>query len=301
MTIWRLAECQHGVVSQRQLLELGLTRSGIRHRRVQGRLHELLPGVYAVGRPEVSKDGRLLAAVLSSGAGAVLSHLSAAELWGIRAGAARRPEVSVAASRFPRSRGVRVHRRAVLPPAEQTRRRRIPVTSPALTIVDIAPRLSTPGLEAAINEADVLGLINPDQLREWLERMPRMRGLGVVRRCLDRHSVLLTDSELERRFLRLIRAAGLPLPLTGRQLNGFKVDFFWPALGLVVEADGLRYHRTAAEQARDRRRDQAHARAGLTQLRFTHAQAAHEPGEVASTLAEVIARLTSSTVPGRIS
>jgi very-short-patch-repair endonuclease len=74
-------------------------------------------------------------------------------------------------------------------------------------------------------------------------------------------------------------------------LNGFKVDFYWPDLGLVVETDGLRYHRTPAQQARDRLRDQAHTAAGLTPLRFTHSQVAYERAHVRRTLAAVGARL----------
>ena len=82
--------------------------------------------------------------------------------------------------------------------------------------------------------------------------------------------------------------------MTGRYVNGFKVDFCWPELGLIVETDGLRYHRTPAQQATDRRRDQAHAAAGLTVLRFTHAQVAFDPGHVKSTLAAVARRLQAA-------
>ena len=85
-------------------------------------------------------------------------------------------------------------------------------------------------------------------------------------------------------------AAGLPAPLTQQQVNGFRVDFFWPELGLVVEVDGLRYHRTAAQQTRDRRRDHAHAAAGLTPLRFTHRQVAFERASVETTLRAVVRR-----------
>jgi len=101
----------------------------------------------------------------------------------------------------------------------------------------------------------------------------------------------MTDSELERRFLPLVDQAGLPRPLTQQRLNGFKVDFFWPGLGLVIETDGLRYHRTPAEQARDRLRDQTHTAAGLTQLRFTHAQVRYEAAHVRRTLAAIAHRL----------
>src|SRR5205814_5987973 len=126
-------------------------------------------------------------------------------------------------------------------------------------------------LEAAVNEADKLDLITPERLRQALEAIARRPGLAALRRLLDRDTFVLTDSELERRFLPIARAAGLPKPLTRVHLNGFKVDFYWPEFDLVVETDGLRYHRTPAQQARDTLRDQAHAAAGLTRLRFTHA------------------------------
>lgn len=88
----------------------------------------------------------------------------------------------------------------------------------------------------------------------------------------------------------LVRRAGLPQPETGRCVNGFEVDFYWPDLALVVETDGLRYHRAPAQQARDRVRDQAHAAAGLTPLRFTRAQVRFEPAYVAVTLAAAARR-----------
>ena len=114
-----------------------------------------------------------------------------------------------------------------------------------------------------------------------------------MRAMLGQRVFSLTDSELERRFLRLIEAAHLSTPLTGQRLNGFKVDFYWPDLGLVVETDGLRYHRTPAQQARDQLRDQAHTAAGLTPLRFTHGQVRYEAGYVRETLRTVVRQLES--------
>ena len=92
-------------------------------------------------------------------------------------------------------------------------------------------------------------------------------------------------------FLRLVRSAALPEPETQCHLNGFRVDFYWPDLGLVVETDGLRYHRTPAQQTRDHARDQAHMAKGLTALRFTHAQVRCEPEHVIETLTSVLSRL----------
>jgi very-short-patch-repair endonuclease len=115
--------------------------------------------------------------------------------------------------------------------------------------------------------------------------------MAILGRLLDRHTFTLTDSQLERRFLPIARRVGLSRPKTGFVVNGFKVDFYWPELGLVIETDGLRYHRTPAQQARDRLRDQTHGAAGLTTLRFTHAQVAFDRDHVGETLAAVARRL----------
>jgi hypothetical protein len=193
--------------------------------------------------------------------------------------------------RSRRQLGIVVHRRADLGAGEVTRRHGIPVTTPISTLVDIATCLDRHQLEAAVNEADRRGLTNPQELRAALDELSRRPGLGVLRMVLDRRTFALTDSELERRFLPLARGAGLPPPHTGRYVNGFKVDFYWPDLGLVVETDGLRYHRTPAQQTRDRLRDQAHTATGLTALRFTHAQVRFEPRHVEATLLAVARRL----------
>jgi very-short-patch-repair endonuclease len=288
---WKLAGRQHGVVTRAQLRSLGFSPRAITHRLATGRLHPVGRGVYVLGRPELSAHGRWMAAVLGSGPDAVLSHSSAGALWEICAPGSGRIEVSVPATLNPRPRGLVVHRRRSLTDDGRTRRRGIPVTTPACTLVDLAAQLSRSRLEAAINEADKRGLTDPEALRAAIEGFSRRPGLAVLRRTLDRRTFTLTDSELERRFLPLARSAGLGLPQTGRRLNGFRVDFHWPEIGLVVETDGLRYHRTPAQQARDRMRDQAHAAAGLAALRFTHAQIRHEPEHVRATLIAVAKRL----------
>ena len=160
------------------------------------------------------------------------------------------------------------------------------------TLAELGTILSPRQLEAAVNEADKFDLVDPEGLRMALDGM-RGPGVPALRKVLDRLTFVLTDSELERHFLPIARRVGLPLPETGRWLNGFEVDFFWPDLGLVVETDGLRYHRKPAEQARDRLRDQAHMAVGLTPLRFTHTQIRFEPDHVSKTLARVAEPLQS--------
>jgi very-short-patch-repair endonuclease len=234
-----------------------------------------------------------MAAVLACGPSAVLSHESAAALWGIRKCEPGVIEVSVSGGAFRRRPGIRVHRRVRLERHDTGRHREIPVTQPARTLLDLAVRLPDSQLEAAVIEADKRDRVDPEALRSALSRASGRPGVARLRRVLDRHTFVLTESELERRFLPIARRAGLPRPEAGRRVNGFKVDFFWPDLGLVVETDGLRYHRTPAQQSRDRVRDQAHTAAGLTPLRFTHAQVAYEPERVEATLAAVARRLAT--------
>ncbi|HET8815711.1 MAG TPA: DUF559 domain-containing protein [Solirubrobacterales bacterium] len=190
--------------------------------------------------------------------------------------------------------GLRVHRRPSLQPRDVTTRHGIPVTTPIQTIIDMTCRLDRRGIERMINEADKYNLTNPPALRKTLNQRTGEPGVAILRDILDRRTFRLTKEELERRLLPLARKANLPVPLTGQWVNEFEVDFYWPDLGLVVETDGLRYHRTPAEQARDRLRDQAHTAAGLTQLRFTHEQVRYEPDYVRKILARTASRLAVS-------
>ncbi len=236
-----------------------------------------------------------MAAVLACGAEAVLSHSSAAALWRIGLEERDLIEVSVPSPYQRRRPGLRAYRRPSLWPEDHTTHHGIPVTTPVQTLIDLSLRLDHRRLERAINEADKYDLVHPPQLRRALDSRQGEPGVGRLRVILDRRTFRLTREELERRFLPLARDAGLPVPLTGQWVNEFEVDFYWPDLGLVVETDGLRFHRTPAEQARDRHRDQAHTAAGLTQLRFTHEQVRYEPGYVREILAQVASRLAIAT------
>ncbi len=281
---WALARDQHGVIARFQLLALGYTRRAIQHRIAIGRLHLVFRGVYAVGRPEVSRRGRWMAAVLACRLDVVLSHESAADLWEIGSDCGGVIHVTGPRARDHRQPGLSAHRSRTLAEHDLTRHHAIPVTTPLRTLIDLGTRLTSYALEAAINEADKRDLIDPVALRSAIEDRQGQRGVRALREILDRGAFVLTDSELERRFLRIAGRAGMPMPLTQQRVNGFRVDFYWPDLGLVVETDGLRYHRTPSEQMRDRLRDQAHIAAGLTQLRFTHWQVRHDAGHVVRTL-----------------
>ncbi len=290
-TAWRLARSQHGVVAHRQLVALGFSVDAIKHRFRTGRLGPIYRGVYSVGRTELTREGKWMAAVLACGESAFLSHRSAGALYGVCEERYGRIEVGV---RVPHPVGpdaLRVRRRPSLPSRDVGTLHRIPITSPVRTLVDLAAELPDKSLARTVNEADKLDVVDVETLRSALHAYAGVPGAKRLAALLDRDTFVLTQEELERLFLPLAREVGLPLPLTGEIVNGYEVDFFWPELKLVVETDGLRYHRTPAAQAKDARRDQAHTAAGYARLRFSHHQVKHEPAYVKRILGETAARL----------
>jgi hypothetical protein len=297
---WNLARRQHWVLTRRDLEGLGFSSTAIDHRVATGRLHPVARGVYAVGRRELAPHGRWMAAVLACGdvpdAGgvrAVLSHRSAAALWGIGFEERGRIDVTIRRSSRLERPGIKVRSRPALPERSVTRWRGIPVTTPVQTLIDLATELKALRLERAVNEADVLDLVDPETLRSALDGFVGMPGVRQLRTLLDRHTFRLSDSDLEVLFRPLAMAAGFALPLSKYRLMGYEVDFWFPDHGLVVETDGLRYHRTPAQQARAVKRDQVHQAAGLRVLRFTHWQIAHEPNEVTHILRTIRPHLTA--------
>jgi very-short-patch-repair endonuclease len=275
------------VLTRRDLEGLGFSKIAIDHRVGTGRLHLIARGVYAVGRPELTPRGRWMAAVLVCGDGAALSHRSAAALWGIGYEKGKRIDVSIRRrSRLERP-GIVVHARAALPEAGVVRRFGIPVTHPVQTLIDLATELRILQVERAVNEADKLDLVDPETLRKALDGYVGVPGVKTLRTMLDRHTFRLSDSDLETFFRPLATAAGFALPLSKHWVLGYEVDFWFPHHGLIVETDGLRYHRTPSQQARAAKRDQKHVAAGYRVLRFTHWQVAHAPNEVTDLLRRV--------------
>jgi predicted transcriptional regulator of viral defense system/very-short-patch-repair endonuclease len=283
---WELVEKDHEIVTHRELLDLGFTTEAIRHRLRIGRLHRKARGVYKAGSPNLSREGRWMVAVKTCGERAALSHLNAAFHWRIRSWAPRRIHVSVPAKTNPRPHDVEVHRRAAF---ESVVHRRIPVTTPTCTVIDLATLLGDDELEAAINQADILGLTNAEELRQALQGL-RRPGAARLRRLLDIRTFRFTRSALERAFIPIALRAGLPRPLTAQLVNGVEVDFYWPELDLVVETDGLTYHRTPSQQAKDLKRDHRHFGAEVLPLRFSHGQIRYEPEYVEGVLTELPAR-----------
>jgi very-short-patch-repair endonuclease len=235
-----------------------------------------------------------MAAVLACGGVGVaaLSHSSAAALFKIGVQDAATIEVSRRSPDQIRPPGIKVHRRPSLRDGWYGFYEGIPITTPVQTLIDLATRYERPRMERAMNEADRLGFVRTDGLRSALDEHPGEPGVARLRVILDIATFRYTRSELERAFLPLAREAGLSVPRTSVYVTGHEVDFYFADLGLVVETDGLTYHRTPAQQAKDRKRDQDHSAAGLFPLRFTHGQIKFEPDHVV--------RILRATAPHRL-
>lgn len=287
-----LAAGQHGVVARSQLRAAGLGQSAIDHRVRSGRLHVVHAGVYAVGQPRLPARGDWMAAVLACGRGAVLSHSTAAALWGIRASSAARVDVTVARRGAHHRRGIRVHAVRDLDPEDRAQREQIPITSVARTLLDLAEVLQPQTLSRAFEEAERLELLDLRAIeRLWVSNRGR-HGLRRLRLLLDdaRPANTAVRSELERLFLDLCHEAGLPMPTVNVVVEGFEVDAFWPDAGLVVELDGHQFHRSRSAFERDRARDAALLLAGYRVLRITHRRLKTEPEALERTVRSLLAR-----------
>jgi hypothetical protein len=272
--IARVAEAQHGVVTRRQLLTAGVSHAGIQRRVDKCWLLPEYPGVYLVGHRAPRLEARYSAAVLACGEGALLSGRAAAHLLGLIKGPAPPPEVTAPTER--RIEGVRTRRSRRMDPCDATIWRGIPSTAVARTLVDLAAELQMADLARACHEAEVLHRTTPTQVEAVLGRAPNRPGAGSLRRVL-RGEIHVALSKLERRFLGLLREAGLVLPQTNRPAGGRRVDCRWPAQRLTVELDSYRYHhsRHAWEQDRLRERE-AHAR-GDEFRRYTYGDVFEHP------------------------
>jgi very-short-patch-repair endonuclease len=278
---WELARTQHGVITRIQLLALGFTHAAVRHRIACGRLRRIYPGVYAVGQLPLSQKGTWMAAVLACGETAALSHDSAAALWALAKAENGAIHVSVLSQRRSRD-DIVPHKRQEL---NATTRHGIRVTTPAQTLIDVAGDWPQPKLEQAIGEAVLCGLCSLSALRTAATKAGRAG--APLRAVIDRVTFRVTQSELEREFLRLVAKANLPLPDTQQRFGKTRVDFYWPAFGLIVETDGAQFHANALQQTADRKREHAHIRAGRIPLRITHWQVFKEPAETTALLADV--------------
>ena len=276
--IAELAGRQHGVVAVSQLVGLGLQARAVSARVKAGRLHRVHTGVYAVGHQLLTAEGRWMAAVLACGDGALLSHRSAAVLWGLRDGGGARVDVTTV-RRVGRGRApIRAHWRPSVAAADACSCRGVPCTSLARTLLDLAAVVSGRELEKACDRAEQLRLFDARAIEDLLARVAGTRGTRRLRETLEQLDPqgALTRTEIERLMLALCKAHTLPQPVVNAWIQldgiGFEPDFLWPNAKLIVETDGRKTHRTRKAFEADRRRDQLLAEAGYTTLRFTWRQ-----------------------------
>jgi very-short-patch-repair endonuclease len=278
---------QNGAISAEQLREVGLTRHAILARVKRGRLTREFHGVYIAGDPELIPLARASAALLSLRPTAVLSHRSAAAVWGVAQADATTIDVTVVGSN-PRPReGVRIHRVKVL--QDVTTHANIRLTSPARTIIDFAAQASASELGDAFGEARAKRLLTDRALDAALSRAPSNHsGAGTVRAMLSEGGTY-DRSTAERLMRRHLRRAGLPQPLANVMLDGHLADFVWPEQKLIVEVDGYLTHGNRRAFEDDRRRDQRYVAAGYVVVRITWWQLQREPLAVIAAISQALA------------
>lgn len=287
-----LAGRQHGVVSTRQLHGLGLTGDAIRHRVRTGLLTRIHRGVYAVGNSALPMHGRMAAALLACGPGSILSHGSAAVLWRLLDHLRGPIDVSTPHRRARRRPGIRTHQSRAIVEADRRRREGLPVTSPSLTILDLAA--VDAGLAAtALNEALLHRLTSQNEMSTLLGRRNGHAGIGVMRRLLAPGTDDFSRQEAEKALLRLIRKADLPAPRRNLRIHGHELDFCWPELRLNVEVDGYRWHSTRQRLNRDRERDAELTTRGIRVLRLSYDQLRRPERTIAHLAAAIAIARTS--------
>lgn len=282
-----LATRQHGVVATWQLSLLGYSNREIFGLAQRGSLHRRYRGVYAVGHGRLSVSGRRMAGVLACGPSGVLSHQSAIADWELRPPRDGPIDVTVPGRGRRGPPGIRVHNVRKLDPRDCTRRGWIPITTVHRTLLDYAEVAHRQQLRLAIDEAERRGLFDLNQLHELIDRSPGRHGIKALNRVLADISgpAPWTRSELERRFLALIRGAGLPEPQANVVVAGEWVDMYWPGdQPLVVELDGYDFHKSRKQFERDRRRDTILQLAGCRIIRVTQRRIEDDPRGLVSDL-----------------
>lgn len=282
-----LATRQHGVVSTKQLAGLGYTRSSASKANGVGRLHRIHRGVYAVGHHDLTWHGHCMAAVLAC-APAIASHLSAGWLWGVLRWRPETQHLTVPTTRH-RKRQFVVHT-ADLAEVDIDLVDGIPVTSLPRTYLDLATVLKPKPLERTLDRAEELRLFDLGPIEELLSRAGNHPGAAKLRTALAiyRPQAVFTRSGLEREFLELVRAAGLPAPAMNLNVAGLELDAYWEAERFAVELDTYETHGSHAAFETDRRREDDLLLLGVEAIRVTGPRLEQEPK---ATIARVAAHL----------
>jgi len=278
----RIARRQHGNISYAQLRSCGLSRGEIKGRADRGWLLPRHRKVYAVGHVPRARESTWSAAVLALGEEAHLSHTAAGALWRIVRGAVQTHVVVPTTSGLPRRDGIVVHRQ-VLPEAHRATHDGIRCTNLLRTLLDLAAILPLGALAYSFEEAQVIHKLAPEVLGAEVLSRPGHRGTGKLKAILDGAvDPAGVRSILELRFLRMCAAHGIPRPLVNERIGVWTPDFLWAEQMVVVETDGVDFHRTAAKRRRDARKDEYLRGLGLTVLRLRWADVVERPVETAA-------------------
>lgn len=285
-----MAAGQHGVVSRRQLYDLGYSRSGIARRAEKRRLLRIHRGVYAVGHTRLTAKGRWMAAVLACGPGAVLSHVEAAACHDLRQIGSG--SVNVTAPGKHVLKGVRCHWARTLHPHDCTTVDGIPVTTLARTYLDLAEVVNHRRLTEALEVGQRQSRLDVRAIQAVIARNPGRHGTTPLQEAIAElaDDPPLIQSELEQSFREITRRHDLPEPQFNVYVEGELVDAVWPDHRLVVEVDGWNFHGGKHSFETDRRRDRKLVRAGWTVVRFTYADVMDEPAAVAAEISELLRR-----------
>lgn len=274
IAVSKLASQQFGVISRKQLRNLGASSRSIDRLIETGRIHRIHQGVYLVGHTAIPAFGRDLAAVMAAGDDSYLSHYSAARAWRILSPSTHPlTNVTSVGRRFGKQAGIMPHSTRRLEEVDRRRfRGLIPITSPARTVLDIAGVATKSTFEAALGEVLVRDLCTEKDLFDVVDRYPRQPGSRRLRRYLVRGLAKPTRSPLERKFLKLLSDAGIPAPETNYNVAGLEVDCYWPEQRLAVELDGRAFHQENVQVERDIVRDSELAAAKIRVIRISWTQ-----------------------------
>lgn len=292
-----LAARQHGVISLKQLGDLGLSARAVQQRAQAGGLHRVHQAVYSIAPPELlSLRGHFMAAVLACGPDAVLSHRSAAHLHGLRRTERQGIDVTVPGRRHPKHTDVDIHNSTTLIPADTTTVEGIPCTTIARTLLDLGDVLNTRQVEQALEQGDTMEVIDLRALHDQLHRNAKRKAANRLRQALAglRPDAAPSESQFEEDLLALCRRIDVPEPRRQFWITpddgepAVRADFAWPQHRLIVETDGLGAHRARHRFESDRRKDQRLALLGWRVIRITWRQLKEEPRRIERLLLDLL-------------
>jgi predicted transcriptional regulator of viral defense system/very-short-patch-repair endonuclease len=284
-----LAAKQHGVVSARQLQRLGYSTAAVGRAKQAGRLHRVHRGVYAVGHARLTAHGRCLAAVAACGRGALLSHASAAWLWGLLSPCPTEVDVTAATRRHRRN-SIRVHF-ATLTDEDRSKSEAVPVTAVPRTLLDLAATGRHSRLDHAVQQAERLDLLDVAAIDALLQRRYGAPGTTPLRLALEIYrDPVFSRSRYERLLLDLVKRANLPRPAINTYVEGHEIDAFWERERFAVEVDGWDAHRSRAAFEQDPVRQEELKLAGIDSIRLTARRIEREPAQIAERLGILLAR-----------